>query len=230
MINIVAGLETFGNLIGDLSGGGALFFTSGRSIGTFFPHVVIEETHRDEMVITEHPVEIGAPITDHAFMRPVSVEMRCGWSDSTAGAEGFIKAVYQGLLALQSSAKPFDVVTGKRSYTNMLIKSLLVKTDVESENVLNVVALLQNVIITSTETAPSSTSPNSNGSSAIGNWNVDGSFTPQGGAADAPPGAITPGLSTISDVTSPNGPSFGGLAAPVPSPSGPPLTSIIGHQ
>ncbi len=34
-----------------------------RSIGTLIPDVVIEEAHRDSLVITQHPVEKGAAIT-----------------------------------------------------------------------------------------------------------------------------------------------------------------------
>jgi hypothetical protein len=44
---------------------------------------------------------------------------------------------------------PFDVVTGKRLYTNMLIRALEVTTDRTSENVLSAVLTLREVIITS---------------------------------------------------------------------------------
>jgi hypothetical protein len=45
------------------------------------------------------------------------------------------KETYQELLDLQNSRVPFDVVTGKRIYTNMLIRALEVTTDRTSENV-----------------------------------------------------------------------------------------------
>lgn len=44
--------------------------------------VTIEELHRDDMEITSHPVELGAPISDHAFMRPAEVVIKCAWSNS----------------------------------------------------------------------------------------------------------------------------------------------------
>ena len=56
------------SLLGELTY--ALISSPVRSIGTVIPDVVIEEAHRDELIITQHPVEKGATITDHAFARP----------------------------------------------------------------------------------------------------------------------------------------------------------------
>ena len=77
--------------------------------------------------------------------------MRCGSSDSKAGDPGFVVEVYQELLALQIKRRPFDVCTGKRAYTNILIESLAVTTDQTTEHALKVIAGLREVIITSTE-------------------------------------------------------------------------------
>lgn len=125
-----------------------------RSIGTIIPNVTIEEQHRDDVTITDHPVERGATISDHAFMRPAVIEMRCAWSD-TAGGEGSVQQVYQELLALEEEREPFDVVTGKRMYSNMLISSLAVTTDAHSETALMVTAQIREVIIVSTQSTGS---------------------------------------------------------------------------
>lgn len=53
-----------------------------RSIGIFIPQVVFEENHYDELEITEHPIEQGAVIADHAYKRPAEVTIHCGWSNS----------------------------------------------------------------------------------------------------------------------------------------------------
>lgn len=42
----------------------------------------LDEVHHDELEITEHPIEMGAPIADHAFKRPAQVIIRCAWSNS----------------------------------------------------------------------------------------------------------------------------------------------------
>lgn len=127
-----------------------VLITLPRSIGFVIPNVVVEELHRDELVITDHPVERGAMISDHAFKRPAEVEMRCGWSDSGAGP-GFVIQVYQSLLALQRLREPFTVSTGKRLYPNMLIRGLGTTTDEKTEHALMVVCALREVIIVNTQ-------------------------------------------------------------------------------
>lgn len=145
-----------------------------RSIGIIIPDVVITEKHSDALEITEHPVEqptnAGASgegagyISEHAFRRPSEVVMETGFSGggslldfADTSAIGLSlglspKEVYQELLNLQRDRIPFDVTTGKRIYNNMLIKTLEVTTDKNSENVLLATLTLREVIITSTQT------------------------------------------------------------------------------
>lgn len=141
-----------------------LFQQQSRKIGIIVPSVVISEKHSDTLEITEHPVEIGAAVSDHAYKRPSEVVMQVGFAGGgslldlldtssiglTAGLSP--KEVYQNLLDLQSTRVPFDVVTGKRIYSNMLLRGLEVETDSTTENVLSAVVTLREVIITSTTT------------------------------------------------------------------------------
>lgn len=141
-----------------------LFQQQSRRIGLIVPSVVISEKHNDTLEITEHPVEVGAAISDHAYRRPSEVVMQVGFSgggslldflDTTSfGLSVGLspKETYQELLDLQNSRVPFDVVTGKRIYSNMLIRAQEVTTDRTSENVLSAVLTLREVIITSTTT------------------------------------------------------------------------------
>ncbi|HFF1824131.1 TPA: phage baseplate protein [Raoultella ornithinolytica] len=141
-----------------------LFQQQSRRIGLIVPSVVISEKHNDTLEITEHPVEVGAAISDHAYRRPSEVVMQVGFAgggslldflDTTSfGLSVGLspKETYQELLDLQNSRVPFDVVTGKRIYSNMLIRALEVTTDRTSENVLSAVLTLREVIITSTTT------------------------------------------------------------------------------
>lgn len=135
-----------------LDGAYALIATPFRAIGFIIPEVTVEEVHRDQLIITDHPVERGAAISDHAFKMPSEIEMRVGWSNSSAGFSGYVNIVYQALLKLQNIRQPFVVATGKRIYTNMLIRSLEVITDDHSENALFVSANLREVIIVDTQT------------------------------------------------------------------------------
>lgn len=155
---------------------GSILVKPRRSIGGLVMQVVVEEVHHDELEITEHPVELGASISDHAYMRPSEVIIRGGWSDSpsvvglftgiAAGIGGTVAGVqslvsgnnasqardmYEKLLTLQSDRTPFDVYTGKRVYSNMLIKSLNATTDKENENSFFVTCTLRQVIIVQTQ-------------------------------------------------------------------------------
>jgi hypothetical protein len=140
-----------------------LFNQRSRKIGLIIPDVVVSEKHQDALEITEHPVEIGAPVSDHSYKRPAEVTMEMGFSGggslldfADTSAIGISlgvspKEIYQQILDLQASRIPFDVTTGKRQYSNMLIRAIDVTTDRTSENVLMCVLTLREVIISQTE-------------------------------------------------------------------------------
>lgn len=154
-----------------------------RGIGPLRMQVVIKESHQDDLEITEHPVQQGATIADHAIKRPSTVTIIGGWSDSPsvtgllagalAGLASTAKAasllsgnsssqsrdMYDKMLALQAQRIPFDVFTGKRKYRSMLIKSLSAETDVDSEHILRVTAVLQEVLVVSTTTTTLTSAP-----------------------------------------------------------------------
>lgn len=131
----------------------------------------------DQLSVTEHPVEFGAPVSDHAFRRPAEITMKCGWSNSSSfkiagfavpfisqglvssalslGGTDYVTEVYETLLKLQRSLEPFSVTAGKRSYKNMLMESLAVTTDGTSENALMVVTRMREVIIVTAVTRAS---------------------------------------------------------------------------
>lgn len=181
------------------------FNQEGEALAPIIAQATVEEHHDDELEITEHPIEEGAVISDHAFMRPSRVIIRCAWSNSPSGPSGLIskavgvgaalnktvgvlaavastvqaaqsilsgndqnqvRQIYKKLLALQSDRIPFDLFTGKRAYRTMLIRSLAVDTSAETENILAVTAVCQQIIIVSTQVVsiksqsdPESTAP-----------------------------------------------------------------------
>jgi hypothetical protein len=159
---------------------------SGRSIGGIIPDVTIEEHHTDELTITDHPVEQGAAITDHSFVNPAQVTMRIGWSNSQSIIAGVllgggitdVSTLYQQMLDLQSSRQAFDLVTGKRTYANMLIKSVGMTTDRDTENGLILTVGMRQIIIVQTTTAalqPASAQSNPQDTTAVQN---NGTVTP----------------------------------------------------
>ncbi len=150
--------------------------------------ITIEEVGTDELEITEHPVEQGANISDHAFKLPSEVVIHVAWSDSAnnvspiQGAGGILRnaspalnnvvnaaglalaavsapsisqleTIYQQLLSLQVSRQLFDVYTGKRHYTNMLLRTIVAPNDFKMENSLFLTLTCKQVIIVNSQTA-----------------------------------------------------------------------------
>lgn len=123
-------------------------FVPKRAIGPFTTMLTIEEISNDELEITQHPVQQGATITDHAFVKPATVSIKIMFNATDAP----LVETYAKLLALQASREPFAVVTGKRAYKNMLFKSLGQTNDTQTENILSINADLQEIFIVQVET------------------------------------------------------------------------------
>ena len=61
---------------------GTVLVAPERSIGGLVANATLEEIHSDDLEITEHPIDQGASVTDHAYMRPREVMVRFGFSNS----------------------------------------------------------------------------------------------------------------------------------------------------
>ena len=123
-------------------------FLPKRAIGEFTATVTVEESTEHALEITEHPVEQGAEITDHAYKRATSARLHVMWNDDDAP----LSETLQKLKDMQESRIPFDVITGKEALKNMLIKSMSVSTNNATENALDVTLELSEVNIVSVET------------------------------------------------------------------------------
>lgn len=127
----------------------SVYVRPARSIGGLVMDVTVEETHTDDAEFSDHPIENGADITDHVILLPSGLTITAGVSDSGGTSAGDKRSVeaYEKLLELRAERIPFDVVTGKRVYKNMLIRSLSHTTDKETENSILFTAELRQVII-----------------------------------------------------------------------------------
>lgn len=126
-----------------------------RSIGPIKADATVTESHSDELAITDHPVQQGAAITDHAFKIPASLVIRAGFSNSSEQANGnedYINKIYSQFLQLQSDRTLIDVFTGRRTYKNMLVKSLAQETSEEFENAMILVIGLRQLVLVTTQT------------------------------------------------------------------------------
>ncbi len=127
-------------------------FGKKRLIGSIAVQVIISEETTDVLTITRQPVQTGASITDHAYKEPTQLSMRILQQDndlvsgilSTFSGNG-LAAIYQEFLDLQDKRQPFNVITPKRVYKNMLIASLRMNTDKQTENILSLECGLQQI-------------------------------------------------------------------------------------
>lgn len=103
---------------------------------------ILTEKHESGLEITLNPVEFGADITDHAYVRPKRVTLDI----ADAGAA----LTYNDLVRFQESRVPFTLVTGLSLYRNMLIKSLDADRDASFSRVLRCKVELQEIIIVDT--------------------------------------------------------------------------------
>jgi len=185
-----------------------LTLTPKSSIGGIDIQATLEEVHNDTLQITEHPVEAGAAITDHAYVRPSEVVIRCGWSNSSTDAlsgavsalfnggqlssASYVDGVYSQLLALQQSRTPFDITTSRRQYTNMLLVGLSVTTDQATSNVLMVTATCKQIIIVNTQATTMPPKENQANPANTAETQNAGVKQPQSGATPSPGGAVSP--------------------------------------
>lgn len=124
-------------------------FGTKRKIGDIQVNVVTTESTNDTLTITKQPVQQGASITDHAYKEPTTLSMQIYFQDNLFTS---LSKIYQNLLDLQASRVPFDVITPKRIYHNMLMSALGNTTDKTTENVLSIQISFQEVIIVAVST------------------------------------------------------------------------------
>lgn len=113
-----------------------------RLIGPVPLDVFMSEKHEHTLGITSDPIETGAEVNDHAYLKPMRLTLRIG---SKNAAETF-----NALKQFQASRVPFTIVSGLFQYTNMLIASLQAERDEAYSRVLSGTVDLQEVIIVDT--------------------------------------------------------------------------------
>jgi hypothetical protein len=124
-------------------------FGQRRKIDDITVNVVITENTNDTLTITKQPVQQGASITDHSYKEPTVFSTSILFRDNLFLS---LSKLYQQLLDLQSSRVPFDVITPKRIYRNMLLATLAQTTDKNTENCLAINASFQEVILVKVST------------------------------------------------------------------------------
>lgn len=130
------------------------------NIGGFFFDAFLRIDHTTKLRITEHPVQTGASISDHAYLEPAEVVMEVGMSDAmeglvssqfTGGWSRSVKA-YEVLAELQKLRIPLQMTTRLKVYQNMLIETLTVPDDYKTLYSLRCTVTLREIIVAEVKT------------------------------------------------------------------------------
>lgn len=147
------------------------------SIGGFIFDAYIRLDHNRKTKITQHPVETGASITDHAYVEPAELIIEVGMSDACVSYiegqfgtnESRSVAAFKILMDLQEKRIPMDVTTRLKHYKNMLIEAISVPDDWQMANGLKASVTLREIIVVGVKTTKmKSSEPHKTGSTNMG--------------------------------------------------------------
>ena len=125
------------------------------NIGGYFFDGFITVTHNKQLEITQNPVETGASIVDHSYVKPATLTMKIVVSDAHASlvqgqfSDSWSRAVsaWNVLKQLQEDRIPVSVLTKLDLYENMLIQNLQATDEANTYTTLSADVTLQEIPI-----------------------------------------------------------------------------------
>jgi hypothetical protein len=137
------------------------------NIGGWFFDAYLKMTHTSRLTITEHPVQTGAALTDHAFLQPRELTMDIGMSNVVTSfvpgqfSGGYSRSVtaFQVLKDLQALRVPIQVHTRLGLYQNMLIEVLMAPDDYMTLNGLHCTVTFKEILVAQVRTVKISERP-----------------------------------------------------------------------
>lgn len=138
----------------------------------YFFDAVFRTVHYPTRVITEHPIQTGANISDHSYQLPTRVSIEIGMSDvmdiytpPMGGGQSYSsdpsksKSAYQTFLGLQMSGQPFSLYTRLQNYQNMVIESMPTEDDIKTRFGLRATISMRQIFTAEVSTVKVSTRP-----------------------------------------------------------------------
>lgn len=124
---------------------------------------VMKLGHQASQRITQHPVQIGANITDHSFALPIQLTMEIGMSDVMAsyapGQWGSDESeptrsvmAYQTLLQWKDEGTPLKITTRLKEYFPMVIEYISSDDTIQTINGLRAIVTFQQIFTVAIET------------------------------------------------------------------------------
>jgi Dit-like phage tail protein len=146
------------------------------SATTYFFDAVLAVDHGQEMRITEHPIQSGASISDHAYLLPNRVVLEIGMSDvmdsfvSGQYSDFNSKSVsaYRKFKELQELRIPLTLTTRLDTYENMMIEDVRTRDDISTLHALRAHIRFRQIFVGRASVAVQSSRPNATNTSNPG--------------------------------------------------------------
>lgn len=146
----------------------------------YFFDAIMRVEHTNEMKITEHPVQTGANIVDHAYQMPARLVFEIGMSDamdtlgSNKWAGAYTKSVsaYRTLIDLMQNRIPLSIHTRLINYNNMLIESIHAPDDYKTQFGGRFTVNFRQIITAQVFKTTASNRPDASGNTPSGTVNV----------------------------------------------------------
>ena len=121
------------------------------SSGTLYFDATLHVDHNSSVTVTEHAVQTGAVISDHAIVDPQEISLEIGMTD-TKGGDGSSAQAYQQFLSVMKQREPCTVVTRLGTYQNMVLTSISAPDDYTTMKALKATLIFKQVRIVSVAT------------------------------------------------------------------------------
>jgi hypothetical protein len=137
------------------------------NIGSYFFDAFLRLDHTSKLTITQHPVQTGANISDHAFLEPKELTIEVGMTDVAqdiipgqfAGSWSRSVKAYEILKDLQAARIPLQVLTRLGLYKNMLIETISAPDDYRTLYGLKATITMREVLVATVQTVKTSAKP-----------------------------------------------------------------------
>jgi hypothetical protein len=137
------------------------------NIGGWYMDAFLRMTHTSRLKITSHPTQLGAMVSDHAYLEPRELVMEIGMSDAARSIipgqfnGGWSRSVqaFRVLKALQAARVPFQVHTKLGIYQNMLIETLSAPDDYKTLLGLRCTVTMRELLVAQVKTVKISARP-----------------------------------------------------------------------
>jgi len=138
------------------------------NIGGWVFDAFLKIDHNSRLEITQHPVQTGASIADHAFLQPRTLQFEIGMSDVAkdvingqfGSSEGRGLKAYELLKNLQFARTPVQVTTRLDVFEKMLVADVHVPDDYKTLYGLRATVTMQEILVADVYTYKISAEPN----------------------------------------------------------------------